>query len=55
LFPSILYPGDHFEGEGLAAPIPGRLTAINLPVKLRDGPGKDTASGEQLEKARELV
>ena len=55
LFPSVLYLGNYFKSEGLAAPVPNKLTVINLPIKWRREIVKDTVSGEEIEGARELL
>lgn len=55
LFPSVLYLGEHFQAEGLAAPVSDKLTIVNLPIKRKKGGSIDTVSGEKTEGARELV
>ncbi len=56
LFASPMYPGPHFEAEGLAAPRDNKLTAVALRVATESEKNESSnTSGQILEGAREIV
>ena len=56
IFPSVLHLGEHFQHEGLAAPVAGKPTTIALRIAGKNqNDGKPTVSGTEIGGARQIT